>query len=308
MPSLSKIVAVGMFDGVHAGHRFVIDELKRLGALYDMQPVVVTFDVHPKSVICPGKAPGLLTDTESRVRLLRDAGIDEVVVLPFTEELRNMTARDFAQTYLRDRLGAKGVLIGYDNGFGSDRLRGAEAYRAELTPLGLSVFQCARHGDSNAPDTAVSSSAVRRALAQGDITAVNRMLGRPFSLSGKVVHGQQLGRTIGFPTANVEVSPDMALPACGVYAAFSYFDSRKWPAMVNVGTNPTVNPHGAPVTVEAHIIAPDGKEVPDLYGHIVTLEFLARLRGEQRFATLADLQAALHSDRTATLHLLHDTE
>ena len=308
MPSLSKIVAVGMFDGVHAGHRFVIDELKRLGVRYDMQPVVVTFDVHPKSVICPGKAPGLLTDTECRVRLLRDAGIDEVVVLPFTEELRNMTARDFAQTYLRDRLGAKGVLIGYDNGFGSDRLRGAEAYRTELTPLGLNVFQCARHDDSNSPDTAVSSSAVRRALAQGDITAVNRMLGRPFSLSGKVVHGKQLGRTIGFPTANVEVSPDMALPACGVYAAFAYVDSRKWPAMVNVGNNPTVNPHGAPVTVEAHIITPEGEEVPDLYGHIVTLEFMARLRGEQRFASLADLQAALHSDRTATLHLLHDPE
>ncbi len=293
-------VSIGMFDGVHIGHRFILDHLKDYARAHGLEPAVVTFDRHPLAVIRPEAAPPLLSDVDSRVDMIRDCGIDRVIVLPFDATLRRLTAAEFARDILAPRLDARAVMLGYDNGFGSDRLGSPEAYSAALSPLGIDVTACPPY-----PGEAVSSSIIRRALADGDIATANRLLGRPFTISGTVVPGKQLGRTIGFPTANIAPAPGMALPAAGVYACRVVAPGTNLdglPAMLNVGTAPTVN--GADATrliTEAHIITPDDTPTLNIYNKPLTLNVISRLRDEQRFPSIDALTAALATDKARTL-------
>lgn len=270
------IAAVGTFDGVHLGHAFLLAKLKEAARERGLRPVAVTFDRHPLSVIAPEAAPKLLTaDPSVRDRLLRAHGVD-VVTLPFTDSLRQMTGSEFVAMLRRD-YGVGALMLGFNNHLGSDRSTAPEAE-------GVEIVRCPEypHGQS------VSSSAIRALIEGGDVETASKLLGHTFTIAGPVGHGKQLGRKLGFPTANVEVSTLQLLPPSGVYAA----TALGRPAVVNIGHRPTVDAAGAPLTVEAHITDFSG----NLYGQHLELNLLRRLRPEQRFDSLDDLRQAIASD------------
>lgn len=295
MDNNGTIVTVGTFDGMHRGHRRLLDELKRHAAALGLRPLAVTFDRHPLETIAPDRAPGLLTSAAERDALLRGAGV-EVLVIPFTDGIRRLTVAEWMRK-LRDDYGARAILMGYDNRFGSDGRTMSEAdYRAEACALGLGI-------EFAGEQAGCSSTNVRRALAAGDIAAAGDILGRAFSVEGDVVAGRGLGRTIGVPTANVEVDPRRLLPRPGVYAAFAMAGDVRRKAVVNIGTCPTVT-DGRRTTVEAHLLDFDG----DLYGRTLTLRFVTRLRDERKFNGIDELTAQIASDIVAARGLLDSPE
>lgn len=300
-PARRRIAAVGVFDGVHAGHRFLIGELARLGRERGLEPMAVTFGNHPLEIVAPDRVPRRLLSVDGRCRMLRRAGASAVVVLPFTAELCAMTAREF-MAMLHDRYGADALLLGFNNRIGSDGPYGMEEYRRIGRESGVEVIGAAEYTGEGAP---VSSSAVRSMLAAGDVAGAARSLGYRYTLSGTVVGGRRIGRTIGFPTANVEPADPMAvMPACGVYAARAVVGGVEWPAMVNIGHRPTVDEPGAPVSVEAHLVDFDG----DLYGCRMDLRLVGRIRDEKRFGSVGELAAQLSRDRDACIGMLAGDE
>lgn len=283
-PLSRSAVTVGTFDGVHRGHREVVDFLLSESSKRDLRPVVITFEPHPLAVVAPERAPKLLELPSEREECLRDMGV-EVVVLRFNEELRSLTAAQWLRR-LRDEYGADLVVAGFDNTFGCDGMSMSLAdYRNIAEPMGLDVVQ--------APVLeGVSSTLIRRALGKGDVKDAAGMLGHPYSVSGIVTHGRELGRKIGFPTANLLPDPTLLLPAPGVYAADAVLSNgEKHRAVVNIGTAPTVAT-GLPLTVEAHIIDFTG----DLYNTTLRLDFLCRLRDESRFPDLDSLKTHIRLD------------
>ncbi len=290
------MAAIGMFDGVHLGHRFLIGRLADEAHARGMRAVAVTFSRHPLAVIAPEREPGLLTSAHEKCRLLREAGADEVVMIDFTPELRKLTAEQFMRQ-LHDRHAIESLVIGYDHRFGSDSPK-SEDYPAIGERAGVEVTIAPPRDEGQ---TQISSSMVRRQLAQGDVEGAAAALGRPYSLDGIVESGKQLGRTIGFPTANLRPDTARMLPAEGVYAARAILpDGQTHPAMVNIGRRPTVDATGAPLSIEAHLIGYEG----DLYGSRLDLQFMKRLRGECRFDTVDALRRQLTLDRAHTLTAL----
>lgn len=277
-------VTTGTFDGVHPGHREVVKHLREMAEQRGLQPVAVTFDRHPLQVIAPARAPKMICTADERDRMLRDLGV-EVHRVTFDEDLRRLTARNWLER-LRDTLGMRLLVTGYDHTFGSD---GLGMSLADYRQLG------AETGVEIEPAPLVkgfSSSAIRRALATGDMQETSRLLGRPFTLEGKVIEGNRLGRTIGYPTANLLTAPGLQLPQHGVYAAMATLgDGRRFPAVVNVGTRPTVTPDGS-ISIEAHLIGLH----EEIYGKNLRIEFLARLRDERRFPSLDSLQLQIAAD------------
>lgn len=277
--------AIGTFDGVHRGHEAVLATLCDIARERGLTPIAVTFDRHPLDLIAPARAPKAITTIERKSRLLLRAGVSPVV-LPFDEELRSTTALEWMQRLRRD-YGVEAIVVGYDNTFGSDGINLSIAdYRRLAKEIGIDIVE--------APFVeGTSSSAVRKAVAEGDVARAAKMLGRPYRLSGTVVDGNRLGRTIGFPTANISPDPVLAIPADGVYSALALLsDGTKHPAMVNIGRRPTVR-RGDRRTIEAHIIDWQG----DLYGSPISLDLVARLRDEKRFNSIEALREQLEEDR-----------
>ena len=291
-----RAATVGTFDGVHRGHRLVLAELRRRAAEEGLQPMVITFDPHPMRLIAPERAPALLTPTAERMALLRREGV-QPLMMRFDESLRRMTVAEWMRR-LHDRHGVDLLLVGYDNTFGSDGLdMSTEDYRAIGETVGIRVEEA-----PELPD--VSSSAVRRAVLAGDIVKAAGMLGRPYVVEGTVVHGQGLGRTIGFPTANVDVPAGIAIPGRGVYAATAVTArGERVPAVVNIGVRPTVGDFTEP-TVEASLIDYAG----DLYDTPLKLEFAGRLRDEQRFDNLDRLKEQIARDVSEARKMMTETE
>ena len=287
---------IGFFDGVHRGHQFVIGRLNTMARESGMRSTVITFDRHPRQVVHADYVPQLITPTDEKLRLLRLTGADSVEVLPFDADMARLSARDFMQTVLRDRLGVARLLIGYDNRFGHNRAEGLGDYVAYGRELGIDVV-------SNTPvdvdGLRVSSSLVRRLIASGDVAEAARCLGRAFKMEGTVEHGYQMGRRIGFPTANIAPScAEQIIPLTGVYAVRLSIEGGEWrPAMMNVGDNPTFGRDR--LTLEAHIIGFSG----DIYGRRVAVEFCRRLRGERRFGSVDELKAQMEKDRNEILKL-----
>lgn len=281
----SPVVAtVGTFDGVHLGHRLVISKLKELAGVHGAHPVVFTFDRHPLSLIAPERAPKRLMTPDEEVEAIESAGCD-VVMLSFDERLRQMTAEQWL-TNLKEKYGVVAIVMGYDNNFGCDgRRMTADDYREVCGRLGIEMVI--------APQLpGVSSTAVRGAIAEGRVKDAGEMLGYPVRLRGTVIHGDAIGRTIGRPTANLQIDSSMLLPHPGVYAAYAYIggDPARHAAIVNIGTRPTVG--GDENRIEANLLDYEG----DLYGKEMTLEFADRLRDEERFPDLASLQRQLDAD------------
>ena len=297
-------VTVGTFDGVHRGHREVLATLRRVAEERGLRPVVVTFDRHPLEVVAPDRAPAIIERRESRNRMLREQGV-EVREVEFSEQVRQKTVTEWLKE-LRDNYGAKVIVLGYDNTFGSDgRQQTFDYYAREASALGMEAVV--------APQVeGCSSSAVRRAVADGDMGKAQEILGRPFSIEGMVKRGRQLGRTIGFPTANVQPTGSrQLLPKPGVYGAEVEIDGINgdsnsgsnpnadsnnigvYNAIVNVGVNPTVTDSGD-LSIEAHILNFEG----NLYGRTIKIAFKRRIRDERKFASVADLQSQIARDLT----------
>jgi riboflavin kinase/FMN adenylyltransferase len=312
-----SVVTIGNFDGVHRGHLALVARATGIAAARGLRSVAVTFDPHPAAVLRPEAVPPALQSVEERVALLRDHGIDEVVVVPFDAALAARSAEAFVTDLLVERLGAEVVVVGDNFRFGA----GAAGDVAMLASLGRQHgFDVEAVGLVALEGGPISSSVLRELLAAGDLVAVARDLGRPFTITGEVMHGEGRGRSIGIPTANVAVDPRRALPADGVYVCWASSsvgigreDTDRVPAVVNIGWRPTFA--GTSRTVEAHLLlagplldGPEGADPggggPDLYGRPLTLEFVARIRGEQRFEGPDELVARIREDIEAARDIL----
>ncbi|MEY2784397.1 MAG: hypothetical protein RL277_601 [Planctomycetota bacterium] len=282
-----SVVSVGVFDGVHLGHRAILAGNRARAHELGARSCVVTFHEHPKRLLL-GRAPRTLTSLEHRLELFRREGIEQCLVLEFDEQLRSMSAGVFAERILKDRLGARAFVLGFDSKFGRNR-EGTPEYLQSLGYPVEVVPQVLARG------RAVSSTAIREAVELGDLAAAAAMLGRPYSLWGEVVHGDALGRELGFPTANLDPHHEL-LPPTGVYSAWVQLEASRQPAVVNIGYRPTVRSEQPPAPrIEAHLLDFSG----DLYGRTLELEFVQRLREEQRFGSLAELRAQIGRDVAA---------
>ncbi|MBQ9190858.1 MAG: bifunctional riboflavin kinase/FAD synthetase [Bacteroidaceae bacterium] len=298
--TLSIVCSIGFFDGVHRGHqcliRQVLDEARRR----DARSLLITFDRHPRSVFAPDNAPRLLTSAEEKMELLRATGVDDIYVLPFNQAMAALTAREFMEQVLKKQLGVDALVIGYDHHFGRPQGESFEDYCTFGREVGIEVVRAVELEGQH-----VSSSVIRRALEMGNVVLATQLLGRPYAWSGRVVHGHAVGRQLGFPTANLEATePEKLLPARGAYAVrVQSAECEVRGAMLNIGHRPTLD-NGSDTSVEAHVLDFRG----DLYGHALTLFFIARLREERRFVDEAALAAQLQQDREAARAILLTNE
>jgi riboflavin kinase / FMN adenylyltransferase len=294
-----SVITVGVFDGVHRGHQQLIAAAVAAGRARGLPTVLTTFDPHPAEVIRPGSHPARLTGLRRRADLVAELGVDAFLVLPFTPEFARRTPAEFAHEVLVEGLHAAVVLVGRNFTFGH-RAAGDVATLTELgSRFGFAVQGVELTTDDARDHITFSSTYVRACIDAGDVEAAAAALGRPHRVEGVVVHGYRRGRQLGFPTANIASPPYTALPADGVYAGRFVIGDRRLPAAVSVGSNPTFS--GTVRTVEAYVLDVD----EDFYGHEVGVDFVARLRGQERYDDLDALVAAIHGDVAATRAALH---
>ena len=289
------VIATGFFDGVHLGHRFVIERLVQAARDRGDESMVVTFWPHPRNVLQDdARNLRLLTSLQEKKEILKGLGVDRVEVLPFTKAFSRLTTEEYFKEYVIGRFGGKAVLIGYDNRVGSDMLSPDEIGKV-AADAGLDVIKT--DSISVPGGIVVSSTKIREALSSGDVESAAGMLGYEYSLFGVVVAGNHLGRTIGFPTANMRLyEPLKLLPGNGVYSVEVESLGRRFRGMCNIGTRPTVNA-GKDTTVETNIFDFD----EDIYGLDLNVTFLKKIRDERRFPSLEALKAQLILDRQACL-------
>ena len=300
-PRQGSVVTIGTFDGVHLGHQFVLRQLRREAEMRDVYTAVVTFDVHPALVLRPENAPKLLMTLDQKLELLEANGVDVVYVVHFDQERALTPSEVFVRQVFADALHAQAVVVGEDFHFGRNREGNIERLRAMGEELGFEVqgLELIRH--TNDAREHVSSTAIRRALAGGDVAAAAEMLGRPYEVCGRVERGDERGRTIGFPTANIPVSKQMAWPSDAVYAGwYTRDDGIKHPCAINIGRRPTFYEHAEKSLLEAHLIDFDG----DLYGEHARVSFVEFLRSEQRFSGIDALVTQLKRDIQHTRDVL----
>ena len=288
------VATIGFFDGVHRGHLCLIQQLLDEAKDRGLSSMLVTFDRHPRTVVSPGHVPVLLTTLEEKEQLLRQTGVNEIVVLPFTLEMSRLSARTFMEQVLRKELNVRVLVLGYDHVFGhgggslNDYMRWGEE-------TGIEVVRA-----HELADVMVSSSKCRRMLEQGDVNGAREMLGRSYTLSGEVVRGFHVGHELGFPTANVQPDADKLLPANGAYAVWvTLEDGSRHGGMLNIGNRPTIG-NGETVSIEVNLMDYEG----DLYGQRITVTFEQRLRDEQRFASRDELMNQLALDEAQARRFL----
>ena len=281
---------IGSFDGVHKGHLSMLGELRAAASGKGLPLMVVTFSCHPRQLFTPRCERFLLTANDEKLKLLEEAGADICVLLDFNMDMAALSAERFMKEILHEQLGVKMLAVGYDHHFGKPcEGEGLEQYKAYGSALGIEVFGTQPFVVN---DVAVSSSAVRRALSAGDVETAESLLGYRYNLCGVVEHGAALGRALGFPTANIAIdNPMMLIPADGVYEVVVTVDGKEYQAVMNIGVKPTVATSGER-TMEAHLIDYSG----DLYGQLVKVEFVRRLRGEQVFDNINALRFQIEVD------------
>jgi len=291
-----SIVTVGSFDGVHRGHRAVLDEIVRRARAAGRESVLVTFTPHPLEVVNPAAAPALLTVGDERLEVLAETELDRVLLLRFDRRLAAMSPREFVQDVLLGRCGMRELVIGYDHGFGRGRSGDADTLRALGTELGFAVDVV---GAVDAGGQQVSSSRIRRAVAGGDLVLAARLLGRPYTVHGRVEAGAGRGRALGVPTINLGgIAPQKLLPPDGVYAVRVEWAGGVAGGMMNQGGRPTFG--DARRTLEAHLFGVN----EDLYGVAVRLAWVGRIREVRPFGSAAELQEQLGRDRIAAEAIL----
>lgn len=283
------VASIGFFDGVHRGHVCLIEQLRDEARQRGMRSLLVTFDCHPRTIVSPSHVPELLTTLEEKEQLLRQTGVDEIVIIPFTLELSRLSAREFMVQVLRNELNVQVLILGYDHAFGhgggslNDYVRWGHE-------TGIEVVRA-----HELDDAMVSSSKCRRLLEQGDVEGAREMLGHLYTLGGDVVRGFHVGHELGFPTANLQPDADKLVPAHGAYAVWvNLSNGSRYGGMLNIGNRPTIG-NGEAVSIEVNIFDYDG----DLYGQHIVVEFVNRLRDERRFATREELMSQLALDEAA---------
>ena len=295
------VVTIGTFDGVHIGHHKVLGRLKDITRQTDGESVVFTFYPHPRLVLSPEEHNlRLLTTLDEKVELLRQAGIQHLIVYPFTTEFSKLTYAEFVKKVLVDEMKIHSLVVGYDHRFGKNREGGFEYLQSCADRYGFYIEKL----DVLLVDEAhISSTRIRNALESGDIYTANRYLGYAYTLHGKVVAGQKLGRTIGFPTANIESSDiHKLIPGYGVYAVQAELENQVYPGMLNIGTRPTFNLNADQRSIEVNIF--DFND--EIYDREISLKFIAKIRDERKFSGKNELVDQLHQDKKSALQLIDD--
>jgi len=296
---IQPVVTIGVFDGVHMGHRAVLEQLVNLARLTKGESVVITFNPHPRLVLGE-KTDELyyLSTLEEKKKLLAETLIDHLVIIKFDTYLRNMEALDFIREILVREIGIKHLIVGYDNHFGKNKTGDLEKISRYA---GLFDFAVGQGREISSPEGVISSTSIRDALLKGHVENANRLLGYCYSLTGTVIQGRKLGRSLGFPTANMKPDDNHKLiPANGVYAVDIMLDNKKLTGMLSIGFNPTVNKSKGQKSIEVHIFDFDR----DLYGLSITLFFRFRLRDEKKFESIKQLSQQMALDKDTAMRLL----
>ncbi len=285
-PDRDSVVTVGVFDGVHLGHQHLISSAVEEARRSDRLSVVATFRNHPRSVLTPGFTPRYITGPEERVHLIAEIGADLVVPVTFDREMSELSARDFLELLMR-RLRMKTLVVGPDFALGRAREGDVERLRSLSPEMGFSLLVIDLLENDGQP---IRSTVIRQAIAEGEVSRLRSLLGRRFTLDGRIVRGAGRGRELGFPTANLEMAPDRAMPADGIYAAWALVGGQRHMSATSIGTRPTFEETDR--TVEAFLLDFDG----DLYGHDLRLEFVRRLRDEIGYDSVDALKEQIAKD------------
>lgn len=295
----NAVVTSGTFDGVHLGHQKILKRLNEVAELTNGESVVITFYPHPRSVISPdNQIVKLLSTLDEKIELLEKSGVNHLLIIPFTREFSELSSEEFIQKILIETIGTKTLVIGYDHRFGKNREGGFDYLKLNKEKYGFGIEEISRQDIEN---VGVSSSKIRKALQEGDVPLADHFLGRNYSLSGVIVKGKQLGRTIGFPTANIQVREIAKLiPLDGVYVVKVYYKQETFGGMLNIGNRPTVD--GTFQTVEVNIF--DFNQ--EIYGENLTVEFLQKIRNEQKFNGLDELKDQIVKDKITCKVILID--
>lgn len=298
LPKLKNpVITIGTFDGVHQGHRTILNEVIKHAKNASGESVLLTFEPHPRKLIFPEQPLKLLTPLKDKIQLIEEAGIEHIVVVPFTRDFSNLSSEDYIKDFLVSTIQPHTIVIGYDRHFGHDRegnihmlKKYADAYNYEVFEISAKLID----------EAAVSSTKIRQALEYGHVKEASRMLGRNYSLRGTVVKGAQIGRTIGYPTANVlPENSEQIMPGNGVYAIKAEVNGERYNAMLNIGYRPTVS-NELQLHIEANIFDFSG----DIYGQQITLIFVEKLRDEQKFPSLDALKQQLGKDKESAVKIL----
>lgn len=283
------VLTIGTFDGVHLGHRAILEEVIALAKKNAGESMVITFDPHPRSILQPSSTLRILTPLAQKLQLIQEAGIDNIVVVPFSKAFAQLSAEAYVSDFLLKEFHPSALVIGYDHRFGHDREGDISLLKTFGENLGFDVDEIPAH---MIRDAAISSTKIRDALLEGNINAANQMLGRPYGISGVVVKGQQLGRTLGYPTANLQPeSQQQLIPLTGIYAAQVRVEDRFFDSVMSIGVRPTIAQNGA-LSIEAFLF--DFSE--DLYGQEIEILFVERIRSEEKFDSLEALKVAMAKD------------
>jgi riboflavin kinase/FMN adenylyltransferase len=297
--AVNPVVTIGTFDGVHLGHRKIIDRLRNIAAEIGGESVIFTFDPHPRKVVSPQESNlRLLTTLDEKAELLGQSGIDHLIIYPFTAEFANVGYEQFVEEILVGQVHTRYLVVGYDHRFGKDRQGGFEFLKkcADRHEFAIEQLDALFMNESG-----VSSTKIRNAIQRGDFETANAYLGYSFSLHGTVVQGQQLGRKIQYPTANIEASdPDKIIPGYGFYAVKVKINGKLYSGMLNIGNRPTVNQNADRRSIEVHIF--DFED--DLYGQSVEIVFFKKLRDERKFGSLDELKDQLARDKQSAIAFL----
>jgi riboflavin kinase / FMN adenylyltransferase len=281
-----SLITIGVFDGVHLGHKHLISQTKELAKQQGLRSVIITFDKHPQEILTPQSTPPFLTDSYEKAELLKKEGADAVIILTFTKELSQLSATEFL-TILKSKLRMRGLVIGPDFALGRKSEGNIPTLRKLSSEMGFSLTvipPVVKNGEI------VSSTSIRNALADGKMEKVQEFMGHPFSLHGRVIHGQGRGTALGFPTVNLDVLPGQAIPGDGVYATKAYVILSIYPSVTNVGMNPTFGNNLR--TIESYLL--DIHE--NLYDREVRIDFICKIRGEVKFKNAAELTQQITRD------------
>ncbi|WP_118976106.1 bifunctional riboflavin kinase/FAD synthetase [Taibaiella koreensis] len=292
----NPVVTIGSFDGVHHGHKVILSEVVKAAKAVNGESILITFEPHPRKIIHPEQPLGLLTAPEQKIALIRQEGIDHVVVVPFTRDFSMMSASEYVADFLLKNFQPHSIIIGYDHRFGHSREGNIDLLK-QMLPGTVRVIEIPAQ---LIEDAAVSSTKIRNALLKGNVTEAGEMLERQHSFGAMVVHGDKIGRTIGYPTANLQpVYPDILVPGIGIYAVTVTWKGNRYKGMMSIGYRPTVTEEKK-ITCEVNIL--DFNE--DLYGQVLTIYFEHYIRGEEKFASLDELKQQIAKDELRTRELL----
>lgn len=294
-PIKRPVLTLGMFDGVHIGHQSILKQLNTIAKEIDGKSVLITFNPHPRMVLQPNCDLKFLNTLEEKENVLRQFGLEHLIIQAFTKDFSQVTSVEFVKNLLVDKINIDTLVIGYDHHFGKNREGNFEQLQVLSKKYGFNLIQLQAVEEN---DVAVSSTKIRNALIEGNIAYANKALNYQYPLSGEVVHGDKIGRTLGFPTANLQVDPNKLIPKDGVYAVDVFVDNQKYLGLLSIGFRETVT-NSREHRVEVNILDFDR----DIYGETIRLEFLGHLRDEKKFDSLDDLIIAMNQDKENAINL-----